>query len=1155
MLSLLISIAKFFLRLFRLSVFAGVFASFTALGLVLIIIVQVFAGDVTVLKKTTILAKLNEETTIFFADGENRIGSLFEGLHRKYTPIDKVPVHVTNAIVASEDKNFYQHRGIDLMAIAKAFVDGVNAGEFRRGGSTITQQTVKNILGHWERSFARKYREIIAALQLERMYNKRQIMEFYLNQFHVAANGNGVGIAAQYYFNKEVEELDLVEAAFIAGSVKAPSKYNPFIKYTKEARKTANLHAFARKNYVLRRMYRQGLISIDEFDLAVAEEIPFRRGKFRSRKVSLVSSIKKQLNRRELLEKLGIDNVNELNRMGYKIITTIDKVLQDSAQLAMQRNLSRLETILQGFSPESAEKFRPLRRLEVEQYCYGKVVEIVADKGKETVHLDFGLAKGTIPRHALVRYAKLLDLPVGHKKGYRFHLQEMLQTLQLGDVLFVEVREYDAVNHLAVLELHKYPTINGGLITLDKGNVRAIISGFNTVGFNRSLSAKRPPGSVFKAVVYYAALQLGWSILDQLDNERQIFPYQGEFYFPRPDHHSPYSDVSILWAGIMSENVASVSLAYNLVSKLSYKQFRKLMEFMELLPEEKEAPVLYHRRLARALGVRLNEEGVRKFQLVQAIRDLAPDLVFSAQMETRQKLKKIWWGDGYKKGIATLFSEENSKISVRERKRRIGMLTNNLMRYNGMKIFLHKDWQQITALFAEGGNKSELRKYLQRFRVLPSTGAKPELGYFLPLHLEELVSLETPPEELSYYQRQVGRPLNYFDVRAIWQSSELGHAGISVQDVKLDGFMDLRLLKKLNARVEANFQEVMKQDSAYDMYRYYQHKDFRIALGLNYLVALTKRMGVESKLHPILSYPLGTNDVTAAEVSKMYQTFIEGKVYRFYQDGAYNQINFIQRIEDRFGKVLFEPQPEVTSIASRESSLQMQEILRRVVTHGTGRRARGELYILLDEPELIKTGKRAKKTYVRLPAFGKTGTTNDFTTSYFSGFFPYPTKKKALFDPENSYVISAYMGYDLNKTMRRGRIRVYGGVGALPLWTDFAKAIISKKGYVDYLDRYDLNVLTKKEWDYRRSKQLVDVRVDLPRGLILRKAPKSKNVQYKTTNIAQTGEVYRSEFILDGSVKSVIYVPQNIKNRSWEAKRIFSPFIRVSLKIKKSPKE
>ena len=143
-----------------------------------------------------------------------------------------------SAVISVEDKHFYHHVGIDLLALVTGLTKGLlNGGRFRRGGSTITQQTVKNIVNDWDATFARKFREMVKALQLETLYDKHQILEFYLNQFHVAGNGSGIGIAARYYFNKEAKDLTLVESAFIAGSLKGPSKYNPFIKSSSAARK------------------------------------------------------------------------------------------------------------------------------------------------------------------------------------------------------------------------------------------------------------------------------------------------------------------------------------------------------------------------------------------------------------------------------------------------------------------------------------------------------------------------------------------------------------------------------------------------------------------------------------------------------------------------------------------------------------------------------------------------------------------------------------------------------------------------------------------------------------------------------------------------------------------------------------------------------
>src|SRR5687767_8923773 len=185
-------------------------AASAVLGVLAVVYAMVYFGDDSHLKKSTILARINEETTIYMLDEQAQIGSIFDETHRRYVSIDEVPAHMINAIIAAEDKNFYNHQGVDVGAIFAAGVEYATGQVGKmRGASTLTQQTVRNIMGWWEVSLSRKFREWIAALQIERLYGKRQILEFYLNQFYVSGNGNGIGIAARYYFNKDVRDLDL----------------------------------------------------------------------------------------------------------------------------------------------------------------------------------------------------------------------------------------------------------------------------------------------------------------------------------------------------------------------------------------------------------------------------------------------------------------------------------------------------------------------------------------------------------------------------------------------------------------------------------------------------------------------------------------------------------------------------------------------------------------------------------------------------------------------------------------------------------------------------------------------------------------------------------------------------------------------------------
>jgi penicillin-binding protein 1A len=1109
-----------------------------ALGVLAVVYGMVYFGDDSALKKSTILSRINEETNIYMLDGETQIGSFFDSAHRRYVPIDEIPADMINAIIAAEDKNFYDHGGIDVGAIFSAGIGYFQTGRMR-GASTLTQQTVRNILGWWEVSLSRKFREWIAALQIERLYSKRQILEFYLNQFYVSGNGNGIGIAAKYYFNKDVRELDLVESAFIAGSVKGPSAYDPFIKFTKEKREKAIDNAFHRKNYVLRRMFEQNWITDEQFKKAWDSPVKFTRGKFRSDEVALVHLVREQMKRKEILETLHIDDPRELSNAGFKILTTIDPDLQVGAQQAVRRNLSRLETILSGFAPEKPDLFKKLRSLTPNDFYFGQVLE--KEIGKEPIlKLTFGdLPHCTVPYDSLMRYAKWLDLSSG--RGWQKELEGVLKKINIGDVLYVEVKEYNVETHDGICELNKRPRINGGLVALDKGEVRAVVSGFDTKGFNRAIYAKRQPGSVFKPLVYFAALQLGWSVLDRMDNERQMFPYQGQFYYPRPDHDTPYRETSMLWSGVTSENLASVALTARLVEKLNFDQFKQLMTVLELNPLPGELPRDFHFRVARATGVQLDNEGVKEFQLKNAVADLLLDIQYTTTYEYQRLLEKMWWGRGYAAEINNVLMNDKD-ASAQFKAIKVGLLNNNFARYQVLDSQFVTDWSVIqNAVSAKGAEAAAadptVQQAMTKFRVLPGL-SKPALGYYHVADNERPVRSYEDRNEIDRVMQPNGRPLNNLDIQAIWAGSALfGSADIGMNDVLINGNLQHGHFVLLAGYLESHTNEIMNRQEEYDLHRYWQHHDFRIAVGLQFLVKLSKEMGITSPLEPVLSFPLGTNVVSVAEVAKVYQTMISGKTYRFFEEGPSNQINFIKRIEDRYGNVLMEPKAKEHQLVSRDFALQMRELLYRIVTHGTGRTARSELFLSLEKPDpKAKPGTLGK--IVKIPAFGKTGTTNDYNNANFAGFIPYPVKKGDPLDPENSYVLAAYVGYDFNKTMQNGLMKVSGGQGALPAWIGLAKEIIEKKKYIDYIDPLDINLVQRQEWALSYDKNTSAVGVDMPRGVVLERGSAVDQESVAIANSAVEGESRFDEFRAN-VVQTTLRIPLD---SGGSVLRMFAPF-------------
>ena len=1172
----------------------GLMICFFCLGLATYVVVEIFYGDSSQLKMTSILTKLEEQTTIYFDDETTAIGSIFSDFHRKYTPISQIPAHIQNSIIAAEDKNFYLHYGVDFLAVAAAFSEGIkNKGRFRRGGSTLTQQTVKNIMGDWEASFARKFREMIKAFQLENLYDKKQILEFYLNQFHVAGNGIGIGIASQYYFNKEVKDINLIEAAFIAGSVKSPSRYNPFIKRDKSSYQKAIDLGFKRKNYVLSRMRAQGWIDDQEYHLAIQQKIPFNRGKFITSDVTLVRLVKQHVLQKEVLDKIGLNHPSQLRTSGYKIFTTINKELQNIAQRVTRRNLARLETILSGFSLENVENYKDLRVLSEGSFAFGKVTAINGDNVKNySIELSFGLPTATIPNQSLQRFAKLLFIANDHQGGYRPYIKQVIDQISVGDILFVEIKKFDQVNLHGIGELYRYPEISGGLMALDKGNVKAVVSGFDTLGFHRAVQAKRQPGSVFKVPTLLSAFQLRWSLLDRIGNERRLFSYQGQHYFPRPDHDITFSYPSIIWSGIMSENLAFINLAFNLLNKLNYSDFVKLLDSLDLTPKKNESPANYHYRLGRKIGVQVNNLGVKKRQLYNATKDLEPDLIISRNDALAKSLYQLWWGDGYAPLIQKLMRENREYYSLPEIKLRLRLTRNNFLRYHRLKQFFQLDWSLLSSAVKEHGHdqivyKEQYIELLSRFSKI-SINKKQYIAYHMvfpdeqysqednepyleKLRLEKINKLikkgdqDIDPdtfEDDQEYQWPVAQfnslpddlhnyssSLSLEDIKGLWDSQSSSTKSVDRQyliydrsNIYFDGVMPNYMLEDLTNAIDSHTKDIKDNNDRYSLAMYYEHHDFRVAVGLYYISQLSRLIGVDSQLSPVLSSSLGTNVVSVSDVAKLFQTFAQGRIYKFFQSNPqYNQLNFIKRIEDRLGNVLYDNKGQSIQVIDQNVIYQLLQVLRKVVTHGTGKRANGELFVNVAQ-------NKARKTRIRIPAYGKTGTTNDFTTSYFAGFVPYPVVKGSPLDLNNFYTLATYVGYDVPKEMTSGRVSIYGSSGALPLWTDFFKEVIDQFDYSDYVDQFDLDLIDKKEWSDNLDHRYWDkVTVDFSRGVVLGKASERYIEDYKSTDLAETGEDFQDQFKIGESFKGHLDIPKPF-NSSQPIPRSFAPISDKTIK-------
>ena len=263
---------------------------------------------------------------------------------RRLVSIQKVPEHLIRAVMAAEDHRFFQHWGIDPRGILRALLTNLRDGAIRQGGSTITQQLAKNYFLTPDRSLIRKFQEALLALVMESKYSKHDILEIYLNEIYLGQKGsvavNGIGEAANYYFAKPVQDLSLSEAATIAGLIKAPNHYSPYIDET-ACRK--------RRNSILKVMQSKGWIS--DAQLQEHTKTPVRTAGYTiygKQAPYFMDYLAKQLT--------ALYKPEELVSLGLSIYTTLDPQVQIAAENALSKELSRLENKTAALKRKSSDK-------------------------------------------------------------------------------------------------------------------------------------------------------------------------------------------------------------------------------------------------------------------------------------------------------------------------------------------------------------------------------------------------------------------------------------------------------------------------------------------------------------------------------------------------------------------------------------------------------------------------------------------------------------------------------------------------------------------------------------------------------------------------------------------------------------------------------
>ena len=566
--------------------------------------------------RATILQVLAGETRVYYNDGEQLLGACFDADHRVYVAYGDIPANIVNALIAAEDAGYWNHDGFSIYGFTRAMVSNLKSGHMRQGGSTLTQQTVKNIFGREERSIKEKGKELINALRMENHFSKEEILEFYLNQFHVSGTGKGVAIAAQYFFNKDLKDLTLAECAFIAGSVKGPFNYDPFIQRNAERREKALARGKERLEYVLGRMVEENYISQEDMDAALSKPLEFNHGNFRFSVSTMLDRIEEKLDGEFFQKKFEAEGIEDWRKAQLSITTTVDARSQDAAKTALQANISGLQMQLGGFVLPKAQFANRAQTARKGDYLYGTIDSITVDeKGSlKSLTLGFGLLKGMVSEAAVKDFAKKAGGDVN---------KILAPQLKKGAILLVSVMDDKLIDGFAQCQIETEPVLQGGLFAIQNGNVIASQGGFHNTGFDRSFKAVRQLGSSWKPILYALALKYHWHYLDMLENDFNVFQFVNQFYFPRPDHKNKGDVVSIAWATTRSENIASIWLLEHLLDKVTLEEFNEVAAANGYARTEDEDTKKYFERLRDKFGLILKEEAKREIEFTKARDALA----------------------------------------------------------------------------------------------------------------------------------------------------------------------------------------------------------------------------------------------------------------------------------------------------------------------------------------------------------------------------------------------------------------------------------------------------------------------------------------------------------------------------------------------------
>ena len=502
---------------------------------------------------------------------------------KRRTPItyQEIPPQFIDALLASEDDGFFEHSGIDLKGLARAVFDLVTTGRKKSGGSTITMQVAKNYYLSSEKTFTRKFTEILLALKIEKALTKEEILELYVNKIYLGKRAYGIEAASQVYYGKSITELNLAELAMIAGLPQAPSAANPI---------RSPERAVSRRNYVLARMYNLGKISEIEFQQSIRQPATAR---YHGATSEISAPYVAEMIRQEMIRRYG----NKAYTSGYSVYTTIDSARQRAANAALQKGLLKYDrdhgyrgaqtsyAVIPLNVPEAPELEEWIAQADpAKDVDWPQTLEAWEEKLRDLG--DFGIIEPGVVMNATEEGAwvygigKIRWLPFAGMTWAAPYLsvnsvgnapENALDVIRNGDLIWLESTS-------SGLKLAQVPQAEGALVSMNphNGAIEALVGGFSNSDnqFNRATQAERQPGSAFKPFIYSAALDNGFTTASLINDAPVVFKdaslestwrpenYSGKFYGPTRLRQALYRSQNLVSIRILKQMGPATAVRY-----------------------------------------------------------------------------------------------------------------------------------------------------------------------------------------------------------------------------------------------------------------------------------------------------------------------------------------------------------------------------------------------------------------------------------------------------------------------------------------------------------------------------------------------------------------------------------------------------------------